>query len=442
MRPVAPLSVALACLALSGGARAAGKTCAEFRAGLPKALLQDFVEVPEDWKNPAGAKLKIFYYGKKPAAEETPLVFFNGGPGESSHESYAAFEKSAEGRALPLIYVDQRGTGCSSPFPTGNDVAALTRILKYGSTAIVKDAEAIRKKVMSGKKWRAFGQSYGGYIVHRYLEVAPDGLTAAFAHGAAIYQDDGDFTRLRLLAQKRSAELFFVAYPLAKASLIKAKAQITPKTCFQDKNMKICGPAVLDALVYYLGFETVWPDLNGLIQNLAANQKTVLPGFVKENILTERSSILLPASVISLIEAPIVAKADESKSSCDVALGRLRAAGERPETWLFNECRYMAAIVSLAQPSNDALSQTTYIPEPFSLGAVIANLKARPTLKFHLYASKNDPIVPAGAFIDEAKQLGTLVRFRYLKASSHDGFLTEPRVFQDLAPKKPKKKGK
>lgn len=63
---------------------------------------------------------------------------------------------------------------------------------------------------------------------------------------------------------------------------------------------------------------------------------------------------------------------------------------------------------------------------------MIRSLQANPALKFFLYASKDDPIVPAGAFVDEARQRGTLVQFRYLKDSAHDGFLTEPRVWKDL----------
>ena len=53
-------------------------------------------------------------------------------------------------------------------------------------------------------------------------------------------------------------------------------------------------------------------------------------------------------------------------------------------------------------------------------------------MKSYLDASKDDPIVPAGAFIGEAKALGNRLRFRYFKASGHDGFLTEPRVWKDL----------
>lgn len=420
-------------LALAGAtARAAPESCADFRKKLPKGWLQGFAEVPEDWRAPTGRKIKIFYYGKKPPAGDLPTVFFNGGPGESSHASFDAFQATDQGRDLAMIYFDQRGTGCSTPYPVGQDVPTLKRLLLYGSRAIVLDAEAIRKKLFGTAQWRAFGQSYGGYIVHRYLEVAPDGLATALAHGAAIYQDDGEFTKLRLLAQKRSTARFFTAHPMAKAALVKARSQITPTTCFQDKWQKVCGPAILDYLVYFLAYESSWISLSSLMQNLATNIKVALPDFVTNNILTERSTSLLPASVIGLIEAPPESPDAKGRGSCEVALSRLAAKGEKAELWLLNECRYYTAVTSLAQPTNDALSQTTFDPDPFRLDAVLASLKARPKLKLYLYASKNDPLVPADAFVDEAKVLGKLVKFRYLKASGHEGFLTEPRVWKDL----------
>lgn len=418
--------------------------CAAFRKTLPKGVFQGFLEVPEVWANPGGPKIKIFYYGRKAAGREIPLVFFNGGPGQASHESFQAFEESPDGRALPMIFFDQRGNGCSSPYPTGNDVKTMTRLLNYGSRAIVLDAEALRKKIYGDKvTWRAFGQSYGGYIVHRYLEVAPGGLAAALAHGAAIYKDDGDFARLRILAQKRSADRYFAKYPQDVANLAKAKAQIGPKTCFQNKTMKVCGPAMLDSIVYVLAFENTWPDLHGLIEQLAVNSKAALPAYINSSVLTEpQGAGLLPTSIIATIEAPAEAAADRGKTSCEVAQGRLKAEGQKPETWAFNECRYFDAITSLATPSVDALTNTTYVPDPFSLEAVAKALKANPGLPFFLYASKNDPIVPIGAFVDEVKALGSLVKLRFLKDSGHDGFLTEPRVWRDLKATATAKKAK
>lgn len=422
--------LALLAFARTETARAEPLTCAQFRGALPKQWLQGFVDVPEDWAKPAGAKIKIFYYGRKQAdAAEVPIVFFNGGPGQDSHSSYDAFQGTNDGKTAPLIYIDQRGTGCSTPYPNGQDVASLTRMLKYGSRAIVQDAEAVRKKLFGAKTWRAFGQSYGGYIVHRYIEVAPAGLAAAFSHGAAIYQDDADFLRLRLLAQKKATDRYFAKYPADRAALALAKSQIKPTTCFQDRSMKICGLPILDVLVFVLAFDYQWPDLHLLIEGLATQQKVALPSLVKDLILTgTRSSTILPASVIDLMESPPEAPDARGRGTCDVAFGRLAAAGVKVEDWIFNECRYLNAIQSLSQPPPSNLAQVTFVPDPFNLKAVITS-----TVPFYLYASKNDPLVPAGAFVDEAKALGKNVKFRYLKDSGHDGFLTEPRVWQDLA---------
>ena len=82
-------------------------------------------------------------------------------------------------QTLSMIYLDQRGNGCSDPYPAGPVNTQFTtmtaqRLALYGSRSIVRDAEALRELLLGpGKSWSAFGQSFGGEIVHRYVEMLP-----------------------------------------------------------------------------------------------------------------------------------------------------------------------------------------------------------------------------------------------------------------------------
>src|SRR6185437_2571077 len=84
-------------------------------------LTYDWITVPEDWDHPdSSPKIHVFYYRwKKLQADgrEDPIVFFNGGPSMSSHTSEETFQANPAAAELDLIYIDQRGTGCSDPYP-------------------------------------------------------------------------------------------------------------------------------------------------------------------------------------------------------------------------------------------------------------------------------------------------------------------------------------
>jgi pimeloyl-ACP methyl ester carboxylesterase len=93
-----------------------------------------------------------------------------------------------------MLYLDQRGTGLSSPI-TADTLALKGNIqqqadyLKYfRADNIVQDCEAVRKTLTANyptelKKWSVFGQSFGGFCVVTYLSKYPAGLREAFTSG-------------------------------------------------------------------------------------------------------------------------------------------------------------------------------------------------------------------------------------------------------------------
>jgi len=127
---------------------------------------------------------------EKRGADLPTLVFFQGGPGGAAPRPETRggwLGKALEGHRVLLL--DQRGTGLSTPvtsetLPAEGDAAAQAAYLAhFRADAIVADAEAIRHELLGDRPWRALGQSYGGFVLLRYLSAAPDGLEAALITG-------------------------------------------------------------------------------------------------------------------------------------------------------------------------------------------------------------------------------------------------------------------
>jgi pimeloyl-ACP methyl ester carboxylesterase len=169
-----------------------------------------FFEVPQDYSEPSSGTLQIFARSvirhEKPAAPATAdeqrkkdqkpwFVYLQGGPGcacaapQNSYITNAVLDKGYQ-----MLYLDQRGTGLSSPISAGTlalqgDAQRQADYLKlFRADSIVKDCEAIRKTLTEDyapelKKWSVFGQSFGGFCVLNYLSKFPQGLREVFTSG-------------------------------------------------------------------------------------------------------------------------------------------------------------------------------------------------------------------------------------------------------------------
>lgn len=93
-----------------------------------------------------------------------------------------------------MLYLDQRGTGLSSPISASTlalhgDVQQQADYLKhFRADSIVKDCEAIRRTLTEDypselRKWSVFGQSFGGFCILNYLSRFPNGLREVFTSG-------------------------------------------------------------------------------------------------------------------------------------------------------------------------------------------------------------------------------------------------------------------
>ncbi|MGZ3651406.1 MAG: alpha/beta fold hydrolase [Bdellovibrionota bacterium] len=406
-------------------ASAAG-TCADFVAKYPD-FVSGTLDVPEDWDHAdTSPKIKIFYYWRKgPPGSETraPVVFYNGGPSSDSHSSAEVLSSLPFTKETAFVFLDQRGTGCSSPYPTALDDATAQRLTKWGASGIVRDSEALRKLLFGDQKWRAYGQSYGGFIVHRYLEIAPEGLDRGIAHGSSIMGDAASWMVERIRSQQRVGATYFLRNPGDQATLKFVRSAIPDTQCWQNSGGKVCGGVVLDSLTLLLGFQDSWPSLHQWISKLKGADGKVNVGVINSLVRTfvfgEYAQGGLAADVISKME---IAPGYSDKEGCSETMKRLRAAGENPDNFDINECRLLGNFDS---PFDALLAKVN--AAPISLDRIDQNI-VQGGPEFFLFSGQQDVFVPFATFDEEVKRLGVQVHYESFPRSGHEGFYTEPHV--------------
>ncbi len=401
--------------------------CQEFIAKLPANIERGFVTVPENWNQPNGRQINIFYYGKIAEAKaSTGIAFFNGGPSASSHGSYEILESSDGFNKLPLIYIDQRGNGCSDSYPQGNDLETALRISNYTTTSIVKDAEAIRKKLFGEQtKWKIFGQSYGGMIVQRYVSMFPESLVSAHAHGYSIMSDQADWMKFRILSQKRVLENYFKIHPEDREGLVKLRSFISKDTCYESEDGKICGPDLADGLIHSLGFQSYWDFLHYWIEQLPLyNGPELFNAYLDDQV-----SGFMRSSFANLIINRIeIGRGRSDAELCSTAISRLERIGDDPMNWPINECRILLQV----KTKYDSLVESINIIDELKIEDVKLALLKNPGLKLYIYSGHQDVFVPEDSFSEEAEKLKGLINYTKFENSGHEGFHTESKVLDDL----------
>ncbi len=410
--------------------------CQAFIKTLPNDYFHDFLEVPENWSQADSPMIKVFYYGRITTGKDV-VVFYNGGPASDSHGSYQGLSEQPRYNEFSFIFMDQRGTGCSTPYPQDYTTEGVARLLQYSSRAIVMDSEALRKKLLPvGKTWKVFGQSFGGRIVQRYLQVAPEGLTSAHAHGYSVMSDDYQWLALRLLSQHRVFQDYLKIYPKDDAKILKIRAQIKEDQCFVSGETSVCGPRVIDSLILSLGFKSSWGSLHLRLSGLIDQNDHL--NLYSLNKLVE--DFVFGVFAHNYAAGTIITWADfftdqPDLQFCHRPLEILRQKGEHPDTWALNECRLLADIHdSKWDPLMlEFLKTHQGYADPIPLDKIKENLKLYPKLKFFLYSGQADVFVPLETFEEEINFLAPLVRYTNFPNSGHEGFLTEEKVWQDLA---------
>lgn len=396
-------------------------------------------------------KLSIFYYFRKNTELINPVLFFNGGPGYSSHGSYLNLEQNRfySSKIINFIYMDQRGTGCSSRNPIGIGDAVLEPLMYSGSIGIVRDAEAIRKKVLGvNSQWKIFGQSFGAFIVHRYILDFPDSIKEAHAHGFAIGLSDFELNYNRIVGQNRVLSLYLKKYPMDEIRLRLFQIYLSaPDRCFTKSNgLKYCGFELLSPLVNKMGFINEWEIIHQWLVSLVTTRivnESVVQDFT-ENFFTVSASYqnaqLIQTEDFMQIDVSLnfIGVFDREShpldyNVCNQIYQKIKIINKNFNSELsFDECaapyqfKYM-------DPLFDLLNNRTQARNNFILMSDFVGVLKKYKVPFYLYSGEYDPYIPKENFSKEVLALGRMVKYTHFLKSGHEGFFTETAIFNKLA---------
>lgn len=193
---------------------------------VPGLVLTDHeLEVPLRHGDPGGASLTLFAREvARPDGRDLPfLVFLQGGPGsEAPRPTGDPVTPGWLARALQdfrVLLLDQRGTGCSTPFGpqtlegrSAEDVAEY--LTHFRADAIVADCELLRA-ALGVRTWSLLGQSFGGFTALHYLSVAPESIASAHLTGglAPVAHTAEEIYATTFDLMRERSERFYARFP-------------------------------------------------------------------------------------------------------------------------------------------------------------------------------------------------------------------------------------
>ncbi|PFG38539.1 alpha/beta hydrolase family protein [Georgenia soli] len=193
-------------------------------------VLEHRLAVPLDHADPAGERITIFAREiVRDGGEDLPhLLYLQGGPGgRADRPAQLTGWLDRALRDYRVVLLDQRGTGLSTPADAltvtarGDARAQADYLAKFRADAIVDDAERLREALLGGTPWSLLGQSFGGFVITRYLSVAPHAVREALVTGGLPGLTAGAedvYRRTYALTARRNRQ-YFARYPGDEASL-------------------------------------------------------------------------------------------------------------------------------------------------------------------------------------------------------------------------------
>lgn len=403
-------------------------------------------EEPDQNKSPM---VEVFYYYKKGSSLKNPVIFFNGGPGFDSHSSYDRLERNKDkfGAQLDFIFLDQRGTGCSgNGFAMGSSKETIRKLSWYTSKGIVYDAEILRQTLLGNQgKWKIFGQSFGAYIVYRYLELYPTYVTAAYAHGNAANVSDQERLFNRILGQQQVLEKFIKNNPKDSVRLkVLAQHLADPNRCITFGLHQACGYEIMGPLVGMLSFRDQWiylcAELNLIVPYNAVDEinlqdfgKRYLSNMNDYKKETTLSDVIYSTMFLNLSGLYDWDNLPVNKNSClqaiDAAAKKLKTTSDK---FILNECMAPIQFGYVDQFTQALKKEVEFLGTQFVDMNRVADSIRSLSIPLYVYAGVLDTIIPPTLFENQNKILGSLDQYTTFENSGHEGYYSELKVYRDL----------
>jgi len=370
-----------------------------FNYGWCKTKLFGELEQKIDEKGVENKDIEVFYVIRRGSKENSPhIIFFNGGPGIGFSEHF--FEHNGYKDFLPyynLILMDQRGTGLSSK-PKDN----LYEYKYYSSKYISYDAEMIRKEILEDAKWIVFGQSFGGHLVRKYLELYGENALMGISHGYGECSPVTMKTSIEIELYKQVYE-YFKKYPEDRNIIENIKSQLTYKDCIGNDARSVCGEGMIDIFSFYFG---LYPqhEIHNVLQSF---DKTKL----KEEFICEISNIgniILNSGILNSVVAYIdLIGGITDKELYDKVELELKKLDKEVDKEMFSFSRLSKHIESVSKSMKELeiiFKNKLFDIDPIDYSVLFQKLSEN-DINLHIFGSTNDPITPIIAINEERKYI-------------------------------------
>ncbi len=421
-------------------------------------------------------KFYVFTWGQLVLDEQgnikNPLVHFNGGPGSSSSGTINMvnlLNRRGDLDEISFITLDQRGTGCSVTDFRGKSANALS---SYGIKGIIYDAEVIRKLLLGeDSSWGILGQSFGGLLVRKYIEQAPEYLNFAFSHGYSITKNSYDFYIKRYTGMGVVNNYYFEEYPEDRERMKNISDSDYRVFGFTEET-SITLSGLIDNLNLHLVSLESWSTIHSFIRyfdDLIFTYENLDIDSSFSEFFHEKANRYL--GYFSFFSIAMAKQVDDSFYSSESYISNLVSQlsrfpeYEKPtlEDEKLYEFIYIRNIdhkvvpISEMRFSESMGLETNFTTSPeytdeqldfynnfleewallkndyLDLDKIKVNLNDFPNLKFNIYLSEYDPIYLPTVISYELGVFGDLINeYIVLKNSGHEGYYTETQLWDDI----------
>ncbi len=407
------------------------ESCKDFIKTLsPAGFSWGWLKSPEKVNQSNSNLIDVFYYFKL-VTSAPPVVFFNGGPMSDSHQDFLEFKDLP---STPLVFLDQRGTGCSSAYPYKNQSKAFEYIF-WGTTGIVHDAELVRKR-LNLNKWTIVGHSYGSYIVQRYLELFPQSIIKAGGNGGGIVnfdplsiQSKAPNLEMRYEEQFYVLQDYFNKYPQDK---INVKKIVNLNLCKINASSRLdCGAEYLQKLsLDIMGFYDLWESIHLAIVEVV-NSKVV---YIHQDVSYENQ--------FNPTHGHIIALEFIGETINLVNYERLRLIGSQilgskelialSESWQYSKPNYFWHSLGdkLSLKYKEWIFKETGIRE-IRTDTIRKNLEKYPNIEYTMWSGKYDYYSPRRLLFTSCSQIGPKCNF---VANDHNGHEYHESLYVFMSP--------
>jgi pimeloyl-ACP methyl ester carboxylesterase len=397
--------------------------------------------VPLDHAVPDGEQVTVYareVVAPRKRDRDLPwLLYLAGGPGGRAPRPVG--RSGWLGLALAghrVLLLDQRGTGRSTPQTrqtlagVGPPAAQAERLRHFRADSIVRDAELVRRDLLSDRPWSVLGQSYGGFVATTYLSHAPEGLEKVLVTGGLPPLDGtaDDVYRATFGRVRERWGRLVDRYPLDSARLDRIADHLEATDVRLPSGDPLTVPR-LQQLGFTLGYADGLERLHYLLETAWARAGELSDEFLVE---VEAATSYATRPLHAVLHESIYCSGTASRWAAQRVRDGLPElspkarpllpTGEMVFPWMFEVDRTLVPLREAAE----ILAAYDGWPALYDTERLAANTVPVAAAVFH-----DDMYVETAYSLDTARRIGNL-RCWVTNEFGHDGLRTDARVLERL----------